>query len=102
MKLFLAHQPNQPSRKPFEPGNEILRLAAELLEDSGHWAAIDVRDAHLKHWNGRKVSIARSDIADLIDRGLLDRDGRWTDFGRHELARLAGMEATVALLRQLP
>ncbi|MDA1098532.1 MAG: hypothetical protein O2967_06050 [Proteobacteria bacterium] len=83
-------------------GNEVLRLAAELLEGDGHWAAIDVRNARLKHWNGRRVSIARSDIADLIDRCLLDRNGRWTAYGRRELARHAGMEAPAALLKQLP
>ncbi len=86
MKLLIAQQPNQrPSQRPsrrFEAGNEVLRLAVEMLECDGHWPTIDVRGARISHWNGRKISIARSDITDLIDRGLLDSDGHWTDYGR--------------------
>jgi len=102
MKLLLAQQPIQQPRQHFAPENEVLRLAAELLEDNGHRPAIDVRGARLCHWNGRKVSIDRSDLADLIDRGLLDHDGRWTGFGRRELARHAGIEAPAALVKRLP
>lgn len=57
-------------------------MAVEMLECDGHLPAIDVRGAKIGHWNGRKISIARSDIADLVDRGLLDGDGHWTDYGR--------------------
>jgi hypothetical protein len=52
------------------------------LEANGQWPDIDVAGARIDHWNGQKISIARSDITDLIDRGLLDRCGGWTDFGR--------------------
>lgn len=73
-----------------------------MLEGDGHLPAIDVRGARLGHWNRRKISIARSDLADLINRGLLDSNGRWTDYGRRELARYAGIEAPAALLKRLP
>lgn len=86
MKLLLAQQPNRrPSHRPsqrFEAGNEVLRLAAELLEGNGHWPTIDIPGARITHWNGRKISIARSDITDLIDRSLLDSNGHWTDYGK--------------------
>lgn len=82
MKLLLARPPNQRSRQPSEVQNEVLWLAVEMLETDGHWPTIDVRNARISHWNGRTISIARSDITDLIDRGLLDSEGRWTDHGR--------------------
>lgn len=53
-----------------------------MLECDGRWPAIELRDAWVSHWNGRKIAVAGSDIRDLIDRQLLDRDGRWTDYGR--------------------
>ncbi len=82
MKLLLNQQPNQRPSQHFEAGNEVLRLAVEMLEGNGQWPTIDVRGARVSHWNGRKISIARCDITDLIDRGLLDGNGRWTDYGR--------------------
>lgn len=82
MKLMLTQQPDQRSNERFQAGNEVLRLAAEMLECDGRWPAIDIRGARMDHWNGRKISIARSDIADLIDRGVLDDSGCWTDYGR--------------------
>lgn len=102
MKLLLAQHSDQQSRERFVPGNEVLRLAAEMLEGNGSWPTIDVHNARLSHWNGRKISIARSELADLIDRGLLAYNGGWTEYGRRELARQAGMEAPVALVRQRP
>lgn len=82
MKLLLARQPDKRPSQAFEAGNEALRLAVELFEDDGRWPAVDVRGARISHWNGRKIALAASDIADLIDRRLLDGDGGWTDFGR--------------------
>lgn len=82
MKLLLTQPPDQRSNERFESGNEVLRLAAEMLEYDGRWPAIDIRGARIDHWNGRKISIARSDIADLIDRRVLDSSGCWTDYGR--------------------
>ncbi len=82
MKLLLTPQPHQPPGRRFESGNEVLRLAAEMLESDGDWPAIDLHGARVSHWNGRKIAVAGSDIRDLIDRQLLDRDGRWTDYGR--------------------
>ena len=78
------------------PGNEVLRLAAEIMEGDGECPAIDIHGAWLDHWNGQKIAIARSDLADLIDRGVLNGDGGWTDHGRRELARSAG---TLRLIR---
>ena len=66
----------------FDTGNEVLRLAVEMLASNGEWPTIDVAGARIDHWNGQKISVAGSDITDLIDRGLLDCDGGWTDFGR--------------------
>jgi len=82
VKLLRSHQAIQSPNQPFEAVNEVLRLAVEMLESNGHWPTIDVGRARIKHWNGQKISIARSDITDLVDRGVLDSDGGWTDFGR--------------------
>lgn len=98
MKKLLAQQPRHYPAQDVAPGNEALRLAAELLQSDGRWPAIDIPGARLGHWNGQKISIARSDLADLINRRLLDSDGRWTEYGRRELARQADIEAPIALV----
>lgn len=82
MKLLLVQRPDQRPDQSFEAGNEALRLAVEMLECNGYLPAIDVGGARIGHWNGQKISVDRSDITDLIDRNLLDSDGRWTDYGR--------------------
>lgn len=82
MKPRLVQQPHRRTAPDFEAGNEALRLAAEVLEFDGDLPAIDIPGATMDHWNGQKLSLARSDIADLMTRGLIDRDGRWTDQGR--------------------
>jgi len=82
VKLLRSQRTDPTPNQRFEAGNEVLSLAVEMLEDDGHWPSIDVGCARIDHWNGQKISIARSDITDLIDRGLLDSDGGWTDFGR--------------------
>ncbi len=102
MKLLLAQSSVQQSPEGFVPGNEVLRLAAEMFEGNGHCPAIDIHNTWLRHWNGRKISVARSDLAELIGRGLLEYNGGWTEHGRRELARQAGMEAPVALVRLPP
>ncbi len=102
MKLLLSQQPAQQPSHPVLPNNDVLRLAAEIFEGSGEWPTINLRDARLKHWNGQKISVAGSDLADLFARGLLDNDGGWTDDGRLELTRLADMAAPVAVALALP
>jgi hypothetical protein len=80
------------------PYNEAMRLAAEMLEANGVWPTIDVRGAKLDHWNGQKISLARSDLSELLERGLIDGDGLWTNLGRRELARYAEAETPDALV----
>ncbi len=99
MKLVLSQQIDRPLNRTIIPVNEVLRLAAEIFEDTGESPSIDVHGAALNHWNGLKISIARADLVDLADSGLLDGDGDWTVYGHRELARLAGVEAPEALLR---
>jgi len=82
VKLLRSQPANDMPDQRFDTGNEVLRLAVEMLATNGDWPAIDVAGAQINHWNGQKLSVAGSDITDLIDRGLLDRDGGWTDFGR--------------------
>jgi hypothetical protein len=82
VKLLRSQPANDTPDQRFDAGNEVLRLAVEMLATNGDWPAIDVAGAQINHWNGQKLSVAGSDITDLIDRGLLDRDGGWTDFGR--------------------
>jgi hypothetical protein len=97
VKIFLTQQPDQRSSEDNMPGNEILRLSAEMWEGNGVCPMIDVRGARLDHWNGHKISIARTELSELLDRGLIADDGHWTDLGRRELARYAGVEALDAL-----
>jgi two-component sensor histidine kinase len=82
VKLLRSQPTNETSDQSFDTGNEVLRLAVEMLAANGKWPAIDVAGARIDHWNGQRVSVAESDINDLIDRGLLECDGGWTDFGR--------------------
>ena len=82
MKLMLTGQPSRPSGEHLAPENELLRLTAEILEHDGRWPDIDSRAAVVGHRNGRMISVAESEIAELMDRGLLDRDGGWTECGR--------------------
>jgi len=80
--LCSRQEEDQTPNQRFDSDNEALKLAVELLESNDQWPDIDVGGARINHWNGHKISVARSDIDDLIDRGLLDSDGGWTDSGR--------------------
>lgn len=91
--LLRSQQENQTPDQPSEDDNEALRLAAELFDSDDHWPEIDVRDAVMNHWNGHKISIARPDIDDLIDRGLIDADGGWTVAGRAYVLTALGRHA---------
>lgn len=101
MKLLFAQQSEQRRQQKSLADNNALHLAVEVLEGNGDLPPIDVIGARLDHWNGRKISVARADLIELIDRGLLDRCGRWTEYGRREAARQAGMEAPTAAAMRL-
>jgi hypothetical protein len=72
--------------------SELLRLALEILEDTCDWPTVDIAKANINHWNGYAITINESDITDAIDRGLLNADGHWTEFGRTYLTR--GLEGS--------
>jgi hypothetical protein len=95
-----AREPDQPAPAAIATDNDIMRLAAEMLESSADWPAIDVSGCCLTHWNGKKIAVTQSDLADLLDRGLLDKDGGWTDRGRRELTHYAGLEKPADLAMQ--
>jgi signal transduction histidine kinase len=82
VKLLGSRPTNETPDQRLDSENEVLRLAVEMVATNGEWPEIDVSGTQVNHWNGQKVSVARSDITDLIDHGLLDYDGGWTDFGR--------------------
>ncbi len=100
MKLHLIQRPPARAAREFnaDPGseNEILRLAADILDADGECPAIDVPGASLDHWNGHAIALARADIDDLLARGLIDSAGHWTDHGRLALSRHADVEASAA------
>ena len=87
MKLLLGQIPNQARDRNLHAVNDLLLLAMELLEYDGTLPVIDMTGAHISHWNGQRISIDRREVGDLIDRGLLDRDGCWTAYGRAYLLR---------------
>ena len=91
MKLFISGQSDQSQHGHRETDNEVLRLAAEMVENTGQWPAVDVPRARLDHWNGRKIAIDRDELNDLLKFGLIEDDGSWTDFGCRELSRRAGI-----------
>ena len=95
-----AQEPDQPVLAAIATDNEILRLAAEMLEGDEDWPVVDISGRYLKHWNGKEIAIDQFDLADLLDRGLLDKDGGWTDRGRRELNHHAGLEASNILAMQ--
>ncbi len=90
MKVVLAQRSRQKAHRTTVSGNEVLRLAAEIHAEDGRLPKIDVARTQLDHWNGAKIAIARSDLDELIARGLIDRTGKWTDQGRRALERQAG------------
>ena len=100
MKLLLArqpaHQPQTESGSDSGPENEVLRLAAEILEAEGRCPAIDLAGARLSHWNGAAIALPLADLAELIAGGLLDASGRWTTHGRRALSRHADLKASAA------
>jgi hypothetical protein len=91
MKLFISGQSEQNSIDHRRADNEVLRLAAEMVENTGLWPSVDVPRACIDHWNGRKIAINREELNDLQKLGLIEDDGRWTDFGCRELSRMAGI-----------
>ena len=95
-----AQEPDQPVPAVIATDNEILRLAVEMLEGDTDWPVIDIPGRRLKHWNGKEIAIDQSDLADLLDRGLLDKGGGWTDRGRRELNQHAGHEESNLLSMQ--
>ncbi len=101
MKILLLKQADQRSGETVLPGNEVLRLAAEIFEGTGDCPTIDLAGARLEHWNGRKISLDRTDLDELLEDGLLDSNGQWTRYGGDELARHAGLGTPEALKERL-
>lgn len=82
MKPVLIHGPKHGRGAETDDNNELLRLAMEMADLDGRMPEVDIAGAAIGHWNGQRISVDPTDIAELIDRQMLDGGGRWTDFGR--------------------
>jgi hypothetical protein len=79
----------EPERPLPNAVNDALMLAAEILLDDGDFPRVSVPRSSVCHWNGIEVNVDFSDILSLIDGGLIDVAGRWTDEGQERLLVLA-------------
>jgi hypothetical protein len=71
------------------PENDALMLAAEILLDDGDLPHVSVPRSCVRHWNGVEVNVDFADILALIDGGLVDVAGHWTDRGQERLLMFA-------------
>lgn len=83
MKMLLSQRERQRAADHgFGATNDALRLAAELLERGDDLPIVDISAAAIQHWNGQKIAVEPSEIMEMVDSGLIDGEGNWTDYGR--------------------